>query len=259
MVVFFDIDGTVVDNATQIIPQSAMDAIRALGENGHTAVVNTGRPYSHIDPRVRQIPFRGWICGCGMDIRLDGKQLYYTHPDQGTCDFAIRAAREYGMEPLFEADDGSIQFFDPETRNPHAARERDLMRKKGFAVNAIADHPNFMKHVTWDNPNCRRDAYIEAVRPRFNLIFRENNMIEHLPVGCSKAMGMQKLLSHMGVSREETLAIGDSTNDIPMFSVAKHTVCMGGGMQELQREAEYITAPVMDNGIQKALKHYGLI
>ena len=70
MVVFFDIDGTIVDDRTQIIPESAVRAVERLGENGHLAVVNTGRPYSHIDPRVREMAFGAWICGCGMEIKL---------------------------------------------------------------------------------------------------------------------------------------------------------------------------------------------
>ena len=66
MVVFFDLDGTVVDDTTQIIPDSAIRAVEELGHRGHLAVVNTGRPYGHIDPRIRQMAFSGWICGCGM-------------------------------------------------------------------------------------------------------------------------------------------------------------------------------------------------
>ena len=42
MVVFFDIDGTVVDYETQIIPESAAEAIRLLKKNGHLPIVNTG-------------------------------------------------------------------------------------------------------------------------------------------------------------------------------------------------------------------------
>ncbi len=33
--VFFDIDGTLVDGPTHQIPQSAVEAIRKLRENGH--------------------------------------------------------------------------------------------------------------------------------------------------------------------------------------------------------------------------------
>ena len=69
MVVFFDIDGTLVDDGSQVIPASAVEAVKQLRLNGHTPVVNTGRPYSHIDPRVREMAFGAWICGCGRICR----------------------------------------------------------------------------------------------------------------------------------------------------------------------------------------------
>ena len=44
-----------------------------------------------------------------------------------------------------------------------------------------------------------------------------------------------------------------------MFSVAAGSVCMGGGMEELKAKADFVTAPVLEDGIEKALIHYGLI
>lgn len=44
-----------------------------------------------------------------------------------------------------------------------------------------------------------------------------------------------------------------------MFRAAAHTVCLGGGMEEVKAVAEYVTAPVMEDGIEKALAHFGLI
>ena len=77
--------------------------------------------------------------------------------------------------------------------------------------------------------------------------------------GFSKAAGMERILSRLGADPEDTPAIGDSTNDLPMFALAKHTVCMGGGMEEVKAVCEYVTDTVMNDGIEKALKHYGLI
>ena len=57
MVIFFDIDGTIVDDGTQIIPRSTIESVEKLRALGHIPVVNTGRPYSHIDPRVRAMAF----------------------------------------------------------------------------------------------------------------------------------------------------------------------------------------------------------
>ena len=65
MVVFFDIDGTGMDYDTHIIPESAAEAIRLLKKNGHIPVVNTGRPLGHVDERIRELDFSGWICSCG--------------------------------------------------------------------------------------------------------------------------------------------------------------------------------------------------
>lgn len=89
MVVFFDIDGTIVDNATQIIPDSAVEAIRLLRENGHIPVVNTGRPFGHIDLRIRQLAFDGWICACGMEVILNGTFLHRDYPSEALCGFVI--------------------------------------------------------------------------------------------------------------------------------------------------------------------------
>ena len=85
--------------------------------------------------------------------------------------------------------------------------------------------------------------------------------------GGSQALGVasaeQRLLAAMlrdlGASREQAYAIGDSTNDLPMFEAARHTAALGDGMPELQAKAEYITAPVLENGLEQALKHWKLI
>ena len=84
-------------------------------------------------------------------------------------------------------------------------------------------------------------------------------MLELVLKGHSKAAGMELLLAHLNVPREETMAIGDSTNDLPMFQVAKHTVCLAEGADELKAQAEFVTDTVLNDGIEKALKHYGLI
>lgn len=261
MVVFFDIDGTLVDEETQIIPESAIRAVEQLGKNGHVAVVNTGRPFSHIDPRVRAMAFRGWVCGCGMELRLNGQTLACHGPGPELCRYVRDSIRECGMQVLFETADGAILTDGAHSVHPAALREAERMKAKGFAVREIDSlpQPQFMKLVTFDGPGCRREEFLKRMEPYFTCIDRGNTMLELVEKGCSKAGGMEELLRHLGVAQEDTLAIGDSTNDLPMFRAAGHTACMGGGMEELKREAEFITDTVMNDGIEKALKHFGLI
>lgn len=260
MVVFFDIDGTIVDEETQMIPQSTVRAVRQLKKNGHIAVVNTGRPYSHIDPRVRAMDFSGWICGCGMETMLDGEWLSRCQPEISLCRYVRDAVRECDMYVTYEADEGALVLDGRWSDHPLAQREAERMRAKGFRTPEIDSlpQPEFLKFVTHEKPHSRREEFIRRMSPYFDIIDRDT-LLEFVPKGCSKAGGMKMLLRHLGIPQEETLAIGDSTNDLPMFEVAAHTVCMGGGMEELKAKAEFITAAVLDDGIEKALRHFGLI
>ena len=260
MVVFFDIDDTIVDNATHVIPHSAIRAVERLRERGHIPIVNTGRPFAHTDPRVRDMAFSGWVCGCGMEILLNGEHLHFELPSTELCRLVRTAARDCGMKALYEPAAPAILFDGHWSDHPILQREMDQMRGKGFQVLPLdEDEPRFMKMVTFDWEGCRREEFIHRVEPYFTCIHRENTMLELVLKGHSKAGGMEQLLKALGAHRDNTVAIGDSTNDLPMFQVAKHTVCMAGGMDELKARAEFVTDTVLNNGIEKALEHYQLI
>ena len=70
---------------------------------------------------------------------------------------------------------------------------------------------------------------------------------------------MEILLEKLGVHRADTVAFGDSTNDLPMFALAGTAIAMGNGVPELKEKAHYITDTVLQDGIWKALTRLGLI
>lgn len=261
MVVFFDIDGTIVDDASQEIPASALRAVERLTEKGHIPVVNTGRPFSHIDPRVREMAFQGWVCGCGMEIRLGERWLVRRRLPEEIRRKTVEAAHRCRMAALYEADGGTILLEKSGVRHPSGEIEAARMIQKGFSVREFepGEAPEFIKLVTYDTPGCRRSEFLAGMEMYYTCIDRGGTMLELVKKGCSKGAGMTYLLEKLGASRDQVLAIGDSTNDLPMFSLAGRTVCMGGGMEELKAQAEYVTAPVLEDGIEKALTHFGLI
>ena len=260
MVVFFDIDGTIVDNETQIIPESTAEAIRLLRKNGHLPVVNTGRPYGQIDPRVRAMDFAGWVCACGMEVILDGQFLHKDYPTEELCRFIIDACRRHRM--LIQAESETELFYDGDlTYTPAPLREADRLAKKGIHVVAYQQVENcrFIKFVTHENADSNRAGFLEEITPYYDGIVHRGTMIEYIKKGNTKANGMARILSALNISREQTFAIGDSENDLTMFSMAGTTICMGDGMEKLKEKADYITDPVLEDGIFNALKHFGLI
>ena len=71
---FFDIDGTII-TANHAIPESARFALQRAMERGHILMINTGRPYRHIDPAILTLPMSGYVCAIGGFILLDGRIL----------------------------------------------------------------------------------------------------------------------------------------------------------------------------------------
>ena len=70
---------------------------------------------------------------------------------------------------------------------------------------------------------------------------------------------MEMVYEKFGIEKENSYAFGDSSNDIPMFKAAKHTVAMGHHSPQLEPYTEFVTKTVEDDGIEHAMKHYGLI
>ena len=55
------------------------------------------------------------------------------------------------------------------------------------------------------------------------------------------------------------MAFGDGGNDISMLKTAAIGVAMGNANDEVKDAADYITTSVDEDGIQNALRHFGLI
>lgn len=260
MVVFFDIDGTVVDDETQKIPESTVEAIRLLRRNGHLPVVNTGRPIGHVDPRVQKLDFGGWICACGMELILNGEMIYRDYPTDEACALMLDLAHRYRMAIQTEGQD-SLLYDAQMPYHPFAVEEAERLRRQGVRVEAFQqakDH-RFVKFITYDTPGCGRMAFIRDAAPYFDATFRARTMVEFVKKGHSKAEGMARFLSKLSVSKEEIFAIGDSENDLPMFAMSGTTICMGNGVPKLKAAADYITDSVLEDGIFNALRHFGLI
>lgn len=260
MVIFFDIDGTLVDEQTQILPQSTVEAIEKLIENGHVPVVNTGRPYSHIDPRVRALPFAGCVAAGGSQVRIGNNWLIRQSVQPQVMEHMIERVRKNGMQVVYEAEGG--YYLDRECPGMHPEIETQcaFMRRIGNFVRDVSDGITapVVKFCTFDMPGCDRAAMVADAEQYFQYIDRRG-MAEFVIKGYSKAQGMEAILQALKCPAQQTVAFGDSANDIPMLRAAGIGVAMGNGVAEAHAAADFVTKAVVDDGIAYALKHFDLI
>lgn len=55
------------------------------------------------------------------------------------------------------------------------------------------------------------------------------------------------------------MSFGDGGNDISMLRHAAIGVAMGQVKEDVKAAADYVTAPIDEDGISKAMKHFGII
>ena len=66
-------------------------------------------------------------------------------------------------------------------------------------------------------------------------------------------------MEYFGLDRTEIMAFGDEDNDVEMIGFAGIGVAMGNGTGEAKEAADYVTASVDEDGVRKALQHFGIL
>ena len=178
-IVFFDIDGTLIDDDTQILPDSACEAVAALRRQGHLAILNTGRPHSHIDPRVLALTWDGFVCGCGMEVQAGGRILHRALPDPALCRRSRDLVRACGLDALYEAT-GSMILDGTRPWGPQVELEAPRMAAKGIPVTLDPDGPDFAfeKLVVYDLGHADMARFQAEAGRDFTLIDRGGGMTE---------------------------------------------------------------------------------
>lgn len=259
---FFDIDGTLItDDGRRHFPESAKEAIKQARANGHMTFINTGRVMVNVEDFICEPGFDGYVCGCGTHIRVHDKDIFHQTVDQRKCREIAHKCRDYNMMAIFEyishtGYDKSI------IGDAHRTILDYFIAMKRKLVDDI-DSPEFVfdKFAAWyEGENPHIDEFKEYMNSQgFEYIQREGNFCELVPKGFSKATGIEYLLKHFNVSIENVLAFGDSNNDLEMLKYVPNSIAMGKCTPEVEKVSSYKTDTVENDGIYKAMKHFGVI
>lgn len=255
-IVFFDIDGTLLSEITKEIPVSAINAIHKMQENGHVAVINTGRTWTLLEKKIQDIGFDAYICGCGTKIWYQGKTLFHQTVEDEMAKKIIAALKKYKIDGILEGDK---KLYMDKRENII----RDDWREFGDNFKEISEYwgsPELSMDKLYTRINAESDleGFQKELSEQFVFIDRENDF-EIVPKNCTKATGIQKLIDYLNIPLENTISIGDSNNDLSMLDYTAVSIAMGTHSEGIHDRVDYITKTVEEDGIYHALSHYGLI
>lgn len=251
---FFDVDGTLLSHKTKSVPPSARDAVAKLQSAGIKCIVATGRQITEMNKLpVRDIPFDGYITLNGQ-LTLDSqKKMLYGTPLTGRVkDFLLDLFENHRLPALLvEENDLYLNFEDERVRVVQAAISSAIPPFGTYTGNDIYQVCAYM------NPG--QEALLAEIADDCVMTRWSLGGMDIIAKGGGKVEGIRKFLEREGIAVEETIAFGDAENDIEMLKFAGIGVAMGNAEEEAKQAADYVTADIDDDGIAKALAHFGLI
>ena len=264
--IFLDIDGTLTVPGENVPPQSALDAIRAARHNGHKVLICTGRSWSMTES-VAAYGFDGVICSAGSYILLGGEVLYDHPMNADELRRVLDVMRSPDLFCILESKSATFADVGAESfggANSEALRWQKMLTES-FDISPLRDyHGEPVYKVSF---LCTRRPALE--RPRQLLQDRFEFCLQDFLSGdtvngelinrdFSKGAAIRRVCAYYGAPVAETVAFGDSMNDLDMIETAGIGVCMGNGSPELKRHADRIAPPVERDGLAAAFRELGL-
>lgn len=269
--VFFDIDGTLVSFDTHQVPTSSRQAIEALRHNGIKVFIASGRHIQSID-KLPDMIFDGFV--------LINGTLALSAPQEGASAVEMCRPLLSGREVIYRKailQEDVYAWLDLLKTEEHSTI---LVYEEGLMLNYLDDTmAQILELLDFPMPqigdlNQLREEKIYQIITTFT-DEEEAGIMQHLPHckttrwhplltdiinrDASKGLGIQAVLDHYGWTRDEVMAFGDGGNDIEMLDLVGTGIAMGNASDVVKAHADYVTESLENDGVAKALQHFGLL
>jgi len=262
-----DVDGTLLDEAEEITPRTRAAVLAAI-DAGTQFVLATGRPPRWIRPVVEALGF------APMAVCANGAVVYDAATDR------ILSARTLSVDLLAELAEvatrvipGAGLAVERVGRSAHDAATPQFLSSPGYehawlnpdntevSLADVLSAPAVKLLIR--KAGARSSDMADALAPHIgiegDLTYSTNNgLIEVVPLGVSKATGIEEVARPLGITADDVVAFGDMPNDIPMLSWAGLGVAMGNAHPEAKAAANEVTTSNADDGLARVLERWWL-
>ena len=254
--IFFDVDGTLLSFETHKMPPSTLDALHRLREQGIKLFICTGRHPCMVEYLNDIFPFDGVVAFTGQYCALNGEVLYHNPLPSTVVEALAKAAGAGGFSCIYFAGD-EIFVLDHGPFYHFFRKGFDLPESPIRPLAHTLTVPIYQVVIALTEEEERQK--LRPFAPDLNVARWHPAFLDILPEGGGKDVGMQVLMDHLGIAREEVMAFGDGANDLPMLRHAGIGVVMGSATDEVKALGDYVTDSADGDGIANALAHFGLI
>ena len=271
--IFLDIDGTLTEPGSNRPPESALEAVKRAREKGHKVFLCSGRNYGMLSP-VLAFGFDGAVASSGGHIRCGGQVIYDCPMTERQRRQALDLLKENGIFRTVEwldcsyTDEGFKEFL---RQNAGQGGNSELLRWREQIESSLGIRPmrEYQGQPVYKIVMMGRDLgqFAEPKRvlgEEFAFCIQEADSFgiingELVNRQFDKGKGVEAVCRHLGVSVKDTIAFGDSMNDLEMLEAAAFGVCMENGSQALKETADWVCPGVSEDGLYLGFQKLGVL
>lgn len=274
--IFLDADGTLFHHEGYI-PDSAIDACIQAQKNGHKVILCTGRQRIEIFGDMLKIDYDAIIAGSGATIECDHKIIEENSFTKEESQYLTKYLLDRNIPANFESStkiyanqftkDTMLKMVEEQCKGKSEEEKAkhgltiltsqitvidridDLIYNK---VSVIDNGKTLFKNIKDD----LSDKY-DVIPATFAPLGKESGEIGSYHI--TKATGMDSIIRYFNANIEDTIAVGDGFNDLPMFNKAHLSIAMGNAPQAIKDKADIVTTSLDEDGVYNAFKQLKLI
>ena len=259
--VIADVDGTLVTE-DKILTTRAQAAVQALHRAGIRFAITSGRPPRGMAMLVDALDLDTPIAGFngGIFVKPDLSILKQKTLEPAVARQALDLIRAHGLDAwIYSGNDWLVTKPDA----PHVAREAWTVK---FEPKVVANFAGRLDNVAkivgisdYHDLVQRCEAEAQAAFSRSATANRSQPYyLDIAHRDANKGAVVDYLSAHLAVPAEEIVSIGDSPNDVLMFTRSELSIAMGNASNEVKLQADLITDTYNDEGFAKAIERFVL-
>ena len=266
-----DLDGTLF-NSDSVITEENKKAILNARASGVEITISTGRPYIGLPLSfIEETGIRYAITTNGSAVyELPGKQGLYSQcmdPDKTASLLDILVTKHMHFDVFIDGNGYSDVRLRPVIDELEMALPlRNYIKKSRRVVEDIAGYVrkagNPVQKITMNFPGNEGNTVRQEVlalltkEPYFRVVSGGYNNLEVTRHDVSKADALRFLCEHLKIDISDSMAIGDTENDLDILIASGTGVAMGNSPEEIKTAADLVTLSNDENGVAAVINKF---
>lgn len=240
-IVFLDIDGTILDSNEELSLE-LVSTVKQLQQKGIIVGLATGRSYDGAKKYGEQLGTSIFVTYNGGFSLINGEIIH---------DGKIPAALAYQLcSATEELGNTYIHFSYRSSCSNRPAKGIEYLLPEAELSDLNDTNRDAHRLVLYVNQKQR--AILQETAKDAAAPFDEGDRLEVFPKG-SKWTGILPVITHLGISPEDVVTIGNGANDIGMIEAAGLGIAMGNAPECVKESADFVTEDNDHDGVILAL------